>query len=97
MTPLTETLEDNVSAFGLWLSGVAHHLASFGAGMIVFGIVYLIGLNVGDSAGYRIQQVGGCGPRFGGWCGPRWGWGGGWARHCVRNSSKHGTHKTRQP
>ncbi len=51
MTTLTETLEGNISAFGLWLSGVAHHLASFGACMIVFGIVYLIGLNVGDSAG----------------------------------------------
>jgi hypothetical protein len=51
MTPLTETLEDNISAFGLWLSGVANHLAGFGACMIVFGIVYLIGLNVGDSAG----------------------------------------------
>ncbi len=34
--------------------------------------------NVGYSAGYSIQQVGWCGPRFGGWCGPRWGWGGGW-------------------
>jgi hypothetical protein len=29
--------------------------------------------NVGYSAGYSIQQVGWCGPRFGGWCGPRWG------------------------
>ena len=34
--------------------------------------------NVGYSAGYSIQQVGWCGPRFGGWCGPRWGWAGGW-------------------
>ncbi len=51
MTPLTETLEDTISASGLWLSGAAHHVASFGACMIVFGNVYLIGLNVGDSAG----------------------------------------------
>lgn len=35
--------------------------------------------NVGYSAGYSIQQVGWCGPRWGGWCGPRWGWAGpGW-------------------
>jgi len=51
MTPLTETLEDMISASGLWLSGAAHHVASSGACMIVFGNVYLIGLNVGDSAG----------------------------------------------
>jgi len=51
MTTLTETLEDNISAFGLWLSGIAHHLAGFGACTIVFGVVYLIGLNVGDDAG----------------------------------------------
>lgn len=46
--------------------------------------------NVGYSAGYSFQQVGWCGPRWGGgwcaprvawgggWCGPRVGWGGGW-------------------
>ncbi len=51
MTPLSETLEANISAFGLWLSGVAHHLAGFGACMIVFAIVYLVGHGVGDSAG----------------------------------------------
>jgi len=34
--------------------------------------------NVGYAAGYSIQQVGWCGPRWGGWCGPRLGWGGGW-------------------
>lgn len=51
MKTLTETLEVNLGAFGLWLSGVAHHLASFGACMIVFGVVYLIGRTVGDSAG----------------------------------------------
>ena len=51
MTTPSETLADNINAFGLWLSGAAHHLASFGACMMVFGVVYLIGLNVGDSAG----------------------------------------------
>ena len=51
MTPLSETLEDNISAFGLWLSGVAHHLAGFGACMIVFAIVYLVGHAFGASAG----------------------------------------------
>lgn len=51
MTPLIETLQDNISALGLWLSGVAHHLASFGACMIVFAAVYLVGHTVGDSAG----------------------------------------------
>ena len=51
MTTPSETLADNISAFGLWLSGVAHHLASFGACMMVFGVVYLIGLNVGASTG----------------------------------------------
>ena len=49
--------------------------------------------NVGYSAGYSMQQVGWCGPRWGGWgigrrawcgpgwggwCGPRWGGWGGW-------------------
>jgi len=51
MTTLAENLEETLSAFGLWLSGVAHHLASFGACMIVFGIVYLIGHNIGASTG----------------------------------------------
>ncbi len=51
MTPLTETREDTISASGLWLSGVAHHLAGTGASMIVFAIVYLGGHTFGDSAG----------------------------------------------
>ena len=51
MTPLTETLEDNISAFGLWLSGVAHHLAGFGACMTVFAAVYFVGHIVGASSG----------------------------------------------
>ena len=51
MTPLSETLEGNISAFGLWLSGVAHHLANFGACMIVFAAVYLVGHTFGASAG----------------------------------------------
>jgi hypothetical protein len=51
MATLTETLADNISAFGLWLSGAAHHLASFGVCMIVFAAVYLVGHIVGDSAG----------------------------------------------
>lgn len=51
MTHFTETLEYNISAFGLWLSGVAHHLASFGACMIVFAAVYLVGHTFGASAG----------------------------------------------
>lgn len=51
MRDLILTNEENIRAFGWWLSDVAHHLASFGACMIVFGVVYLIGLNVGDSAG----------------------------------------------
>lgn len=37
--------------------------------------------NVGYSAGYSIQQVGWCGPRWGGWCGPRVAWGG-WGGWC---------------
>ena len=51
MTPLSEYLQDNISALGLWLSGVAHHLASFGACMIVFAAVYLVGHIVGASSG----------------------------------------------
>jgi len=51
MTPLSETLEDTISAFGLWLSGVAHHLANFGACMTVFAGVYFVGQIVGATAG----------------------------------------------
>lgn len=59
--------------------------------------------NVGYSAGYSIQQVGWCGPRWGGWCGPRWGWGGwcgprwgwgcrpwGWRRWCAPPVTSYG-------
>ena len=51
MTPLSEYLQDNISAFGLWLSGVAHHLAGFGACMTVFAAVYFVGHIVGATAG----------------------------------------------
>ena len=51
MTPLTETLEDNISAFGLWLSGAAHPLAGLGASMTAFAAVYLVGHTFGASAG----------------------------------------------
>jgi hypothetical protein len=40
-----------MSALGFWLSGVAHHLASFGACMTVFAAVYFVGHIVGATAG----------------------------------------------
>ena len=51
MTPLTETLEDNISASGLWLSGAAHPLAGSGAAMTAFAAVYLVGHGFGACAG----------------------------------------------
>ena len=51
MTPLTETLVDTISASGLWLSGAAHPLASFGAAMTAFAAVYLVGHGFGACAG----------------------------------------------